>query len=86
MGGGAVSLPFLFSYPLARHITSFSSAGKTEELAPDKRMVVGGFRGRKYPESDTIEEEKEKARGKDGGHALINERLISSKLITGSWV
>lgn len=75
--------------PLALHITSFSSARETEKKATDKKTEEE----KKIKTQNPIQsKEKETARGKKmrrgelGGHALINERLISTKLITGSWM
>lgn len=85
--GAGGSHPILSSLtPLTLHITSFSSARKTEKTATDKRQR-GEKENTQNPIQSKREREGERKRWGGGGvHALINERLISTKLITGSWM
>lgn len=51
-----------------------------------KRRLLIKERGKKMPRIQHNRKRKRRREEKDGGHALINERLISTKLITGSWM
>lgn len=87
-GGGTLQSSPLT--PLALHITSFSSTEKTEKKATDKRPREERRKKKIKPQNPIQSKEKETAERKRWGgrgvHALINEPLISTKLITGSWM
>lgn len=64
---------------------SLPSHFSLQQLKQTKRKATDKDREEEYQKSDTIKGKKA-VRGKNGGHVLINEPLISATFITGSWM
>lgn len=66
--------------------SSLSTLPHSHQRKRQKRKLLIKDRGKKIPRIQHNRKRKRRREEKDGGHALINERLISTKLITGSWM